>query len=194
MESSAVTKNGNPIIFVICGAGGAGKGTIVAELMRRDPTMHLSRSWTTRSRRPSEASDAYVYVTDEEFDIRIAENGFYEWANFVGHRYGTPTPTIPSGKDLLLEIDVQGAVAVRERQEDAVVVLIVPPDRPEQERRMRARGDTEEHIAQRLEAADAEEQIGRELADSVIINADLDHAVGAVESVIADFRQQRSEL
>jgi guanylate kinase len=59
---------------------------------------------------------------------------------------------------------------------------------------MRARGDSEEHIAQRLEAADAEEQIGRELADSVIINADLDHAVGAVESVIADFRQQRSEL
>ena len=187
MESSTVTKNGNPIIFVICGAGGAGKGTIVAELMRRDSTMHLSRSWTTRSRRPSEASDAYVYVTDEEFDSRIAENGFYEWAKFVGHRYGTPTPTVPSGKDLLLEIDVQGAVAVRERQKDAVVVLIVPPNRAEQERRMRAR-------AQRLEAADTEEQIGRELADSVIINADLDHAVAAVELVIADFRQQRSEL
>ena len=83
---------------------------------------------------------------------------------------------------------------MRERQEDAVVVLIVPPNRPEQERRMRARGDSEEHIAQRLEAADAEEQTGRELADSVIINADLDNAVAAVRSVITNFRQQRSEL
>ena len=193
MESNAVTNNSNPIIFVICGAGGAGKGTIVAELMRRDSTMHLSRSWTTRSRRPSEAPDAYVYVTDEEFSIRVAEDGFYEWAEFFGHRYGTPTPTVPSGKDLLLEIDVQGAVAVRERQGDAVVVLIVPPNRLEQERRMRARGDSEENIAQRIEAADAEEQIGRELADSVIINADLDHAVTEVMSVIADFRQQKSQ-
>ena len=194
MESNAVTNNSNPIIFVICGAGGAGKGTIVAELMRRDSTMHLSRSWTTRSRRPSEAPDAYVYVTDEEFSIRVAEDGFYEWAEFFGHRYGTPTPPVPSGKDLLLEIDVQGAVAVRERQEDAVVVLIVPPNRPEQERRMRARGDSEEHIAQRIEAADAEEQIGRELADSVIVNADLDRAVAEVMSLIADFREQKSEL
>ena len=112
MESNAVTNDSNPIIFVICGAGGAGKGTIVAELMRRDSTMHLSRSWTTRSRRPSEAPDAYVYVTDEEFSIRVAEDGFYEWAEFFGHRYGPPTPTVPSGNDLLLEIDVQGAVAV----------------------------------------------------------------------------------
>ena len=187
-----MSNNSNPIIFVICGAGGAGKGTIVAELMRRDHAMHLSQSWTTRLRRPNEPADAYVYVTDEEFDARVAENGFYEWANFFGHRYGTPTPTVPAGKDLLLEIDVQGAVAVRERQEDAVVVLIVPPNRAEQERRMRARGDSERHIEQRLEAADIEEQTGRELADSVILNADLDLAVVEVESVIADVRQRRS--
>ena len=183
-----------PIVFVVCGAGGVGKGTLVAGLVERDSTLHLSRSWTTRARRSGESPNAYVYVTEAEFRERVEDDGFYEWAEFFGHRYGTPTPTVPSGKDLLLEIDVQGAVAVRERQEDAVVVLIVPPNRPEQERRMRARGDSEEHIAQRIEAADAEEQIGRELADSVIVNADLDLAVAEVMSLIADFREQKSEL
>ena len=152
-----MTEDPAPIVFVICGAGGAGKGTLVTELVERDDSLHLSRSWTTRPRRPNESEDAYVYVTENEFVERIAEDGFYEWATFFDYRYGTPTPDVPAGKDLLLEIDVQGAVAVRERQPDAVVVLVVPPDRREQERRMRSRGDSENHIQQRLDAAEAED-------------------------------------
>tara|TARA_Y100000768_G_scaffold52283_2_gene34370 strand:+ start:1634 stop:2203 length:570 start_codon:yes stop_codon:yes gene_type:complete len=186
-----VSSNSNPIVFVICGAGGAGKGTIVGQLMKDDATLHLSQSWTTRQRRPNEAEDAYAYVTDKQFDERIAVDGFYEWANFFEYRYGTPTPMVPVGKDLLLEIDVQGAVAVRERQPDAVVILIVPPNRLEQESRMRARGDGEEHIKQRLSAAEMEEKIGRELADSVVLNGELDAAVSEVRSFIADVRQRR---
>ena len=186
-----MSNNSDPIIFVICGAGGAGKGTIVGEVIRQDPTMHLSRSWTTRPRRPNELADAYSYVTDEQFDERVAADGFYEWAKFFEYRYGTPTPVVPVGKDLLLEIDVQGAVAVRKRQPDAVVILIVPPSRIIQESRMRARGDSEEHIEQRLAAAEMEEEIGQDLAAFVVLNGELDVAVSKVRSFLADVRQQR---
>ncbi|MEC7916443.1 MAG: guanylate kinase [Actinomycetota bacterium] len=187
-----MTEDKTPIVFVVCGAGGAGKSTIVAQLVHRDSTLHLSRSWTTRPRRPNEPEDAYIYVTEDQFEARVSENGFYEWANFFGHRYGTPTPIVPAGKDLLLEIDVQGAVAVRERQSDAVVVLVVPPDRLEQERRMRSRGDDEDHIQQRLRAAEVEEETGRELADSVVVNEEVETAVSVIESIVASIRQQRS--
>ncbi|MEC9089520.1 MAG: guanylate kinase [Actinomycetota bacterium] len=186
-----MTEDPAPIVFVICGAGGAGKGTLVTELVERDDSLHLSRSWTTRPRRPNESEDAYVYVTENEFVERIAEDGFYEWATFFDYRYGTPTPDVPAGKDLLLEIDVQGAVAVRERQPDAVVVLVVPPDRREQERRMRSRGDSENHIKQRLDAAEAEEQTGRSLADAVVLNEELQTAVAEIESVISAARAQK---
>ncbi len=186
-----MSEDKTPIVFVICGAGGAGKGTLVTQLVERDPSLHLSRSWTTRPRRPNEPEDAYVYVTEDEFAARIAENGFYEWATFFDYRYGTPTPDVPSGKDLLLEIDVQGAVAVRQRQSDAVVVLVVPPDRGEQERRMRARGDSENHIQQRLDAAEVEEEAGRSLADAVVLNEELQTAVAEIESIVASVREQR---
>lgn len=186
-----MSEDTTPIVFVVCGAGGAGKGTLVTQLVERDDSLHLSRSWTTRPRRPNEAEDAYVFVTEDEFAVRIAENGFYEWATFFEYRYGTPTPEVPTGKDLLLEIDVQGAVAVRERQSDAVVILVLPPDRHEQERRMRFRGDSENHIQQRLDAADMEEQTGRNLADAVVLNDELPKAVGEIESVVAAVREER---
>jgi guanylate kinase len=187
-----VTQNSDPIVFVVCGAGGVGKGTIVAELVSRDDSLHLSRSWTTRAQRSGEADGAYVYVTEEQFEARIAENGFYEWADFFEHRYGTPTLSVPEGSDLLLEIDIQGAVAVREREPDAVVVLILPPNRSEQESRMRMRGDDEKDVAQRLATSDAEEAAGRQLADLVVLNDDFAVAVDAVESFIDEARQQRS--
>jgi len=187
-----VTQNSDPIVFVVCGAGGVGKGTIVAELVSRDASLHLSRSWTTRGQRAGEADDAYVYVTEEEFEARIAKNGFFEWASFFDHRYGTPTPSVPEGSDLLLEIDVQGAVAVRLREPAAVVVLVLPPSRSEQANRMRIRGDEEDHIAQRLATSDAEEAAGRELADLVVVNAELDAAVDVVESFLGEVRRQRS--
>ena len=179
-------------VFVECGAGGVGKGTSVAEVVSRDASLHLSRSWTTRGQRAGEADDAYVYVTEEEFEARIAKNGFFEWATFFDHRYGTPTPSVPEGSDLLLEIDVQGAVAVRLREPAAVVVLVLPPSRSEQANRMRIRGDEEDHIAQRLATSDAEEAAGRELADLVVLNAELDAAVDVVESFLGEVRRQRS--
>ena len=180
-----------PIVFVVCGAGGAGKGTIVARLVQDEERIWLSRSWTTRPQRVGEPDDAYVFVSPAEFQQRIDDHGFYEWAQFFEHRYGTPTPETPEGFDLVLEIDVQGAVSVRERDPEAVVVLVLPPSRNEQERRMRHRGDDDSHVAKRLAKSDAEEQIGQELADLVVVNNDLDSAVHEIRDLIAQVRQQR---
>lgn len=177
-----------PLTFVICGAGGAGKGSIVSALIERDPTLWLSRSWTTRPRREGEPETAYVFVERDEFEQRIANDGFLEWAQFFEHLYGTPIPEAPDGCDVVLEIDVQGAIQVREVDPDAVVVLVLPPSREEQRRRMQHRGDSDEHVAKRLAKSDAEEEIGYTLADLIIVNDDLDRAVGEVEALIARHR------
>lgn len=181
-----------PLVVVVCGAGGAGKGTIVARLVELDPGLFLSRSWTTRPQRPGEPDGAYVFVTPERFQQRIDDDGFYEWAQFFEHRYGTPTPEVPPGADLVLEIDVQGAVSVRERDPDALVVLVLPPSRDEQRRRMQTRGDDEGHVAKRLAKSDAEEAIGHRLADLVVVNADLDVVVEQIRDLVSARRGHRT--
>lgn len=112
---------------------------------------------------------------------------------FGGHLYGTPNPQPPPGKDIVLEIDIQGARQVRERHPDAVVVLVVAPTREEQERRLRHRGDPDRVIAERIAKADAEEQLGRGIADAVVVNDVLVRAVEEVAGIVdARRRSQRS--
>ena len=117
-----------PLIFVIFGAGGVGKGTLVSRLLDLRDGLWLSRSWTTRPRRPSEPQDAYVWVSREQFVDRVASGGFVEWNEFAGngHLYGTPTMEPPSGSDVVLEIDPQGALQVIKRYPDAVLILVGP--------------------------------------------------------------------
>jgi len=179
-----------PLTVVVCGAGGAGKGSIVAELIKRDPMLWLSRSWTTREQRPGEPDHAYVFVTRDDFDAHITSGGFLEWAQFFEHFYGTPMPRPEPGLDVVLEIDVQGALQVRERDSDSLVVLVLPPSRAEQRRRMRHRGDTDVHVAKRLAKSDAEEEIGKTLADLIVVNDDLDRAVSAVQAMLAERRSK----
>jgi guanylate kinase len=153
------------------------------------PHLWLSRSWTTRERRPGEPPDAYHFVDQATFDEHARNGGFLEWVEILpGQRSGTPIPAPPPGDDIVLEIDVRGAAKIRERFPDAVVILVVPPSREEQEARLRGRGDPPERVAQRLAMAAGEEAIGRELADHVVVNDDLDRAVEELAAIVEAHR------
>ncbi len=168
-----------------------GKGTVVEALLRRDASLWLSRSWTTRQQRKGEASDAYVFTDPSSFEARIAVGGFLEWTEFLGNYYGTPLPEAPEGKDVVLEIELDGAQQVRERHPDSLLVFVLPPSRAEQERRLRRRGDPDDKVEARLRKAEQEEPIGIALADVVLVNDDLDEVVSQLAQVIVDERTRR---
>lgn len=151
--------------------------------------MWLSRSWTTRPRRPGESADAYEFVDRVRFEKQVADGGFLEWAEFLGQLYGTPQPDPPAGKDVLLEIDLQGAAQVRERDPDALIVLLLPPSPAVQAERLRRRGDDEAEVARRLERGAREEKVGRALTPFVVVNDDVDQAVAEVAGILAAHRR-----
>lgn len=154
------------------------------------PGVWLSRSWTTRPRRQGEAEDAYVFVTDEQFRRRVADGGFLEWAEFLGHLYGTPVPHAPPGDDVLLEIDVQGAEQVLEQFPTAVVVLLLPPSPEVQRSRLEARGDASEHIERRLRKGLEEVARGRKLARYEVVNTHVDQAVDELAGIVSETRRK----
>ena len=164
----------------------------MSRLLEDDPTLWLSRSWTTRPRRPAEPEDAYVFVDRPAFEQRIAAGGFLEWAEFLDNLYGTPVPDeVPDGKDLVLEIDIQGARQVRALDPSSLCIFVVPPSRAEQERRLRGRGDPDDIVRRRLAKAEEEEGAAAELGAVEVVNDDLDRCVQEVEQVIASQRAAR---
>jgi guanylate kinase len=172
------------VIIVVSGPGGVGKGTIVDALVKRDAGLWLSRSWTTRERRPSEAPDAYVFTDTATFERRIAEGGFLEWTEFLGNYYGSPLPDAAPDEDVVLEIEVDGAQQVKQVFPDAMLIFVLPPSREEQERRLRGRGDPGDKVLARLKKAEVEEPIGRDLADHVVVNDDLDDTIDEMLAII----------
>ena len=123
------------------------------------------------------------------FEKAIEEGAFLEWAEVVpGQFSGTPRPQCPPGRDLVLEINIDGARQVRDLAPDAVVILVVAPSPDAQRARMRHRGDAEEQIGRRLELSAEEERIGRQLADYVVVNDDLDRAVEEVAGILETHR------
>ena len=177
--------------MVFSAPSGAGKSTIVREVLRRGtvPGMELSVSATTRPRRPGEEEGRdYHFLCEEEFEDRKEKGEFAEWAEVHGYLYGTLRSTVEEalegGKVLLLEIDVQGARRIREAFPDSVSVFVVPPSLDALEERLRRRGrDPEEDIRRRLESAPGELSRASEY-DYIVINDDLEEAVRAVEAIL----------
>ncbi|HUF57884.1 MAG TPA: guanylate kinase [Actinomycetota bacterium] len=194
-RSSSTDSRSKPVIrtgklFVLAGPSGVGKGSIVRELVTRDPEgLSLSVSVTTRAPRPGEVDGVdYFFIDDDAFERMIRAGELLEWAEIVGHRSGTPRgfveDRLAAGRDVVLEIDVVGASQVRERVPGSVLIYIEPPSMEELERRLRGRGtETEERIRLRLETA-AWELEQRGWFDHVVVNDDLKRASAQVAAII----------
>ncbi|MEX1217018.1 MAG: guanylate kinase [Acidimicrobiales bacterium] len=176
------------MIIVVCGPGGVGKGTVVARLVAADPMLWLSRSWSTRERRTGEPEDAYIWASRELFEAHAANGGFLEYAEFLGNLYGTPWPEGVEGRDVILEIDVQGAAQVLERIPECLLVLLEPPSPEVQAMRLRGRGDPPEEAERRIAVAQTEVAEGRRLGAIAIVNEDLDRTVAEIQALIATRR------
>ena len=176
------------MVIVLSGPGGVGKGTIAARLVERDPQLWLSRSWTTRARRPGEAADAYVFVDRQGFRAHEHAGGFLEWNEFHGNLYGTPVPHIDPGRDVLLEIDVNGARQVHERLPDALLLFVDTPDREAQRQRLVGRGDPPEKVTARIAEAERERRAAVALGCVLLVNDDLERVVDEILAIVAAAR------
>jgi guanylate kinase len=176
-------------LFVITAPSGAGKTSLIEALMRDDPSLKLSISYTTRTPRPGEKNRVDYHFVDDASFLAMRDRGeFLESAEVHGYRYGTSkaviTDALAKGQDLILEIDWQGARQVRAIYPEAVGIFILPPSIEELERRMRARGqDSEEVIRRRLENALGEMDHAGEF-DYAIINKDFETARRKLAEVI----------
>ena len=178
-------------LFVVAGPSGVGKGTVIRRLRELLPGLELSVSITTRARRETEREGVdYRYVSDAEFDRLVTAGEFLEWADIFGHhRSGTPAAPVEraraGGRDVILEIDVQGARNVREKLPEAVLIFLAPPSIDDLRERLQGRGtEDERQIARRLEVA-RREMDERPRFDHVVVNDDVDRAAGEIAGIIS---------
>lgn len=185
-------------LFIVAAPSGAGKSTLVNALLEREPGISLSISHTTRPPRPGEQYGRHYYFVERaEFQREVAEGIFLEHAEVHGNFYGTSRKTVSDllqqGRDVLLEIDWQGATQVRHAKPDCVGVFILPPSREELERRLRGRGsDSEEVIERRLRNSRGEIAHAHEF-DYIIVNDRFEDALDTLQAIVRAVRQ-RSEL
>ena len=183
------------ILVVISGFSGAGKGTVIKKILSENDEYCLSVSMTTRSPRPGEVDGKdYFFVTREKFEQTIAENGLIEHAQFVGNYYGTPRAyveqKISEGKNVILEIEIQGAMNIKKIYPESVLLFITPPTAEELERRLKGRGtETDDVIAGRLSRA-SEESEGIGEYDYIIVNDDLDKCAADVCETIRSAKRK----
>ena len=178
-------------VVIVSGPGGVGKGTIVEQLLARDPRLWLSRSWTTRPRRPGEPAEAYRFVDRAAFEAAIEGGGFLEWVEFLDYLQGTPVPDPPPGVDVVLEIDVRGGRQVREFVPDAVLVFVDAPSPEHQRKRLENRGDDPATVARRMRKTASERAEALQMGYKIVVNDEVNRAVRAIESLIAADRERR---
>lgn len=177
------------ILIVLSGFSGAGKGTLVKELMKTCDNYALSISMTTRKPREGEVHGREYFFTEREsFEEKIAQNGLIEYAEYCGNYYGTPRDYVEemlaAGRDVLLEIEIQGMHKVKKMFPDMLTLFVTPPSIAELEKRLRGRGtETEEVIRKRLARA-AEEAKGMEDYEYLVVNDDLQECVEEIHSIV----------
>lgn len=177
------------ILIVVSGFSGAGKGTLMKELLKRYDNYALSVSMTTRVPREGEVDgESYFFVDKETFERTIAEDGLIEYASYCGNYYGTPREYVEKclqdGRDVILEIEIQGALKVKEKFPETLLLFVMPPSAAELKRRLEGRGtESPEVIRERLVRA-SEEAEGIENYEYLIINDDLDECVREMNDII----------
>ena len=182
------------ILIVVSGFSGAGKGTLMKELLNTYDNYALSVSMTTRKPRPGEEEGkAYFFVDQETFERTIREDGLIEYADYCGNYYGTPREYVETclnnGRDVVLEIELQGALKVRKKFPQALLLFVMPPSAQELLRRLEGRGtESREVIFQRISRA-VEESEGIENYDYIIINDKLEDCVEEMHHIVEAARR-----
>ncbi len=177
------------ILIVVSGFSGAGKGTLMKKLLGAYDNYALSISMTTRKPREGERDGVeYFFATKEQFEEKIRQNGLIEYANYCGNYYGTPRAYVEeqllAGKDVILEIEIQGALKVKKQFPESLLLFVTPPNAKELERRLKGRGtEAEDVIAKRLARAYEESQ-GMEAYDYIVVNDDLDICVDEIHRLV----------
>jgi guanylate kinase len=177
------------LLIVISGASGTGKGTVCKKLLADLPKVAYSISATTRTPRPGEVDGReYYFLSKEEFQTWIAEEKFLEYANVYGNFYGTPINKIEErlnrGEDIILEIDVQGALSVKKKCPEGIYIFLLPPSLEELKNRIEGRGtETPESLSRRLKNAVAEIKIGLQY-DYVVVNDTIDNAAAQIKAIL----------
>ena len=176
-------------LIVISGPSGSGKTSIIRRLLDRVDIV-FSVSATTRPARPGETQGVdYDFVTTEEFEEMIARDALLEWAIYDGNHYGTPSDLVEAetaaGRDVLLDIEIEGARQVRAQRPDALMIFVSPPSTEVLWQRLRSRGDTSSRdIASRLKIAESQLEEAPRLFDHIVVNEDLEHAIDDVTDLI----------
>lgn len=188
-----MTRKGN--VFVFSGPSGVGKGTLIKEILPSVPQLKLSVSATTRKPRSNEIDgENYFFTSRDIFVKQIENNEFLEWAEFTGNYYGTYEQTVKdaivNGEDIILEIEVQGAMQIRKRIPEAILIFILPPTLQELEKRLHNRNtETKESIAKRLAVAESEFELIDKF-DYKVTNKELCQATKELLAIINDKLQK----
>ncbi|HBA48297.1 MAG TPA: guanylate kinase [Lachnospiraceae bacterium] len=190
------------ILMVISGFSGAGKGTLVKELLRRYDEYALSVSMTTRAPRPGEQEGVDYFFTDRaHFEDTIARDGLVEYAQYCGNYYGTPRAYVEeqlqAGKNVILEIEMQGALKIREKFPESLLLFVTPPSVAELERRLTGRGTEDPEVIARRLARAAEESEGVEAYDYIVVNDRLEKCAEEIHMLVDAARRapvRRKEL